>query len=148
MLSRKLRIIGETKKSRRRRTPAVFNCVGLLTNWSSGSCPDHPLFSHPRTSTFARNCFLDFRRASDRMPLQRGNKMVAEYSASHCVRFGPSKPSLRFGDSVRIDILGYSGKFPLVFPKYLRVLWFERPVSQATRRIRAGQIAVRRFFVS
>jgi hypothetical protein len=36
------------KKSRRDRTPMVFDRVGLLSNESPGHWPDYPLFSHPR----------------------------------------------------------------------------------------------------
>jgi hypothetical protein len=40
------------KKSRRKRTPAVFNCVGLLVNGCFGCWPNNPLFSHPKSSIF------------------------------------------------------------------------------------------------
>jgi hypothetical protein len=42
------------EKNRRKRTPVMFKCVGLLVTGFSGDWPDYPLFSHPRTSIFCR----------------------------------------------------------------------------------------------
>jgi hypothetical protein len=44
----------ETKKSRHNRTPAVFDCIGLLSNGSAGRRPIYPLFSRPKTLLFCQ----------------------------------------------------------------------------------------------
>jgi hypothetical protein len=43
------------QKSRRSRTPAVFNCVGSFANGSSGRRPDYPLSNYPMTSILCAN---------------------------------------------------------------------------------------------
>src|SRR5580704_12838707 len=48
----------EEIKNRHNRTPAVFNCVGLLINGSAGRWSDYPLFSHPRIFIFCWELFI------------------------------------------------------------------------------------------